>query len=65
MKGMPAREENDLASVRDALTHMSRGYARCFMRACVYVLYIPYILRDTNGRTRDTRPCNHLGEACA
>lgn len=45
MKGMPAREENDLASVRDALTHMSRGYARaCVFYACVctYSTYPTY-----------------------
>lgn len=62
-----AREENDLASVRDALAHVSGTRARVRFcaraRARGYSTYPTYV-RDINGRTRDTRPCNHLGEAC-
>lgn len=36
-----AREENELASVRDALAHVSGACA--FLRARAQVLYIPYI----------------------
>lgn len=40
-----AREENDLASVRDALAHVSgtRARVRFCARARARVLYIPYI----------------------